>query len=192
LSAKVMDVKTLCLGLLSLGDACGYDLKKTFESLFKHFFPAGYGSIYPALADLANAGLVECTTVPQAGKPDRKVYRITDSGRGVFLDALNHTEPQHKLRSEFLATIYFADLLDTERLGVLLDDRLQKLRDTVAHIEHIEQEWGPETSAGARFVAGFGAVMAKAAAEYVETNRHLLTNASDAERISEIKAAAGG
>ena len=51
-----MDVKTLCLGLLTAGEACGYDLKKTFESSFKHFFPAGYGSIYPALADLAEAG----------------------------------------------------------------------------------------------------------------------------------------
>ena len=153
-----MDVKTLCLGLLSLEDACGYDLKKTFESLFKHFFSASYGSIYPALADLAKAELVDCTKVPQAGNPDRKVYRITDRGRRVFLDALNDTEPQHKLRSEFLATIYFADLLDTKRLGALLDDRLQKLRDTVVHIEHIEQEWGPEIPAGARFVAGFNTV----------------------------------
>ncbi len=187
-----MDVKTLCLGLLCLGFACGYYLKKTFEWLFNHFFPAGYGSIYPALADLADAGLVGCTKVPQTGKPDRKVYRITDNGRRVFLDALNHTEPQHKLRSEFLATIYFADLLDTERLGALLDDRLQKLRDAVAHIEHIEQEWGPDTSAGPRFLAGFGTVVAKAAAEYLETNPHLLTNASDGENITEIKAAAGG
>ena len=53
-----MDVKTLCLGLLTVNEACGYDLKKTFETSFKHFFPAGYGSIYPALADLAESGLV--------------------------------------------------------------------------------------------------------------------------------------
>ena len=187
-----MDVKTLCLGLLSLEDACGYDLKKTFESLVKHFFSASYGSIYPALADLAKAELVDCTKVPQAGNPDRKVYRITDRGRRVFLDALNDTEPQHKLRSEFLATIYFADLLDTKRLGALLDDRLQKLRDTVAHIEHIEREWGPEAPAGARFVAGFNTVVAKAAAEYVETNRHLLPNVIDGEKISGIKVTGGG
>ena len=83
-------------------------------------------------------------------------------------------------------------MLDTERLGALLDDRLQNLRDTVAHIEHIEQEWGPEAPAGARFVAGFGTVVAKAAAEYVETNRHLLTNAGDGEGITKIEAAAGG
>ena len=38
---KRMDVKTLCLGLLSLKEACGYDLKKDVESIFKHFFAAG-------------------------------------------------------------------------------------------------------------------------------------------------------
>ena len=119
-----MDVKTLCLGLLTVQEACGYDLKKTFESSFKHFFPAGYGSIYPALADLADAGLVNCREIPQVGKPDRKVYRITEAGESAFIDALNRTDPQHKLRSEFLAMIYFADRIDDSRLADLLDDLL--------------------------------------------------------------------
>ena len=45
-----VDVKTVCLGMLTDGEASGYDLKKHFESSFGHFFAAGYGSIYPALA----------------------------------------------------------------------------------------------------------------------------------------------
>jgi len=82
-----MDVKTVCLGLLTQGPASGYDLKKTFESTFGHFFAAGFGSIYPALGTLAEAGLVTCTEVPQDGKPDRKVYSITDDGREAFTRA---------------------------------------------------------------------------------------------------------
>jgi len=171
-----MDVKTLCLGLLSVREACGYDLKKTFETSFKHFFPAGYGSIYPALADLAATGLVECEEIPQVGKPDRKVYRITPAGEKAFVDALNSTEPQHKLRSEFLAMIYFSDLVDETRLVEVLDDRVEQLRETVRHIENQEnQNKEGSKSAGAAFVAGFGAVVAKAAAEYIESNRHMLT-----------------
>ena len=49
-----MDVKTVCLGMLSDGEASGYDLKKQFESSFGHFFAAGFGSIYPALSSLAD------------------------------------------------------------------------------------------------------------------------------------------
>ena len=171
-----MDVKTLCLGLLTVQEACGYDLKKTFETSFKHFFPAGYGSIYPALADLAEAGLVSCREIPQVGKPDRKVYRITEAGENAFINALNRTDPQHKLRSEFLAMIYFADRIDSARLIDLLDDRVEKLRETIQHIESLKNEASGNTTAGAEFVAGFGAVIAEAAANYIEKNRHLLTD----------------
>ena len=67
-----MDIKTICLGLLVAGEACGYELKKRFEELFSHFLSASYGSIYPALADLAAEGLVNCREVPQEGRPDRR------------------------------------------------------------------------------------------------------------------------
>ena len=173
-----MDVKTLCLGLLSVREACGYDLKKTFETSFKHFFPAGYGSIYPALADLADTGLVSCREIPQVGKPDRKVYRITAEGERAFIDALNRTDPQHKLRSEFLAMIYFADRMDDERLAKLLDTRVEKLRESIEDIAAGMDQHSP----GAEFVAGFGAVVAEAAARYIETNRHLLVGANNRDK----------
>jgi DNA-binding PadR family transcriptional regulator len=186
-----MDVKTLCLGLLTVQEACGYDLKKTFESSFKHFFPAGYGSIYPALADLAKADLVSCREIPQVGKPDRKVYQITAAGEKAFIQALNRTDPQHKLRSEFLAMIYFSDRIGEERLADLLDDRVEKLRETVKHIESISQLSGDDSSAGANFVAGFGTVIAEAAAQYIESNRHLLVQSKDTDTEIHVKAATG-
>lgn len=175
-----MDIKTLCLGMLSLGDACGYDLKKRFESLFRHFYSAGYGSIYPALAELAETGLVTCRAVPQDGRPDRKVYRITEEGRRQFLEALATTQPQHKLRSEFLAMIYFAELMDPARLNALLDDRLAQLRDAAEHIAQIQRSWNGDASGGALFVAGFGALLARVATEYIENNRHMLAPAAGA------------
>ena len=168
-----MDVKTLCLGLLSIREACGYDLKKEFESTFKHFYPAGYGSIYPALADLAEAGLVSCQEIPQEGKPDRKIYRITEDGRRHFQSALSHTSPQHKLRSEFLAMLYFADLIDPDHLSHLLDERLVELKTAIVDIDRMTDD-NDAATAGARFVAGFGASVAKAAAEYIENHREAL------------------
>ena len=33
-----MDVKTLCLGVLTEGDKSGYEIKKHFEQAFRHFF----------------------------------------------------------------------------------------------------------------------------------------------------------
>ena len=48
-----MDVQTLCLGSLTLGEASGYEIKKLFEEgPFAYFYHASYGSIYPALGNL--------------------------------------------------------------------------------------------------------------------------------------------
>lgn len=169
-----MDVRTLCLGLLCYGEACGYELKKRFETDLRHFYSAGFGSIYPALAELADAGLVSCRPIPQDGKPDRKVYHITEAGRQEFLHVLRTASPEHKLRSEFLATLYFAELIEPERLRALLDERLQQLRQAVTQVEALRKKHACGDQPGARFVAGFGAAVAKAAADYIAANRHLL------------------
>ena len=182
-----MDVKTLCLGLLSLDEACGYDLKKNFESLFKHFFSAGYGSIYPALADLAEEGLVECRDMPRNSGPTRKVYEITAAGRKYFQDTLDTTNPTHKLRSDFLVMMYFSNQIDTNRLQLLLDNGISEFQDATAHIEQMTEVRAADIPAGTRFVAGFGKAIAQAAASYIEANRHLLESRATTQPVKNHK-----
>lgn len=172
-----MDVKTVCLGMLTNGPASGYDLKKFFESTFGHFFAASYGSIYPALASLAEHGLVICEEIPQEGKPDRKVYSITKTGREALDSALDNPAPGHKLRSEFLATMFFAHLMSDEQINTVLDSRVSEVEEFLQMIEKLdmsEQSCWPE---GARFVAGFGKTMAETCKRYIAENRDMLTKA---------------
>jgi DNA-binding PadR family transcriptional regulator len=167
-----MDVKTLCLGVLCHGEATGYDIKKHFESAFSHFFLAGYGSIYPALAELTERGLVVCEEQAQPGRPDRKVYRITEDGRATFRDALCCTEPRHKVRSEFLVLLYFAQLMPPERLTEVLDQRLGEIEGTLQQLDTVERLEGDDWSAGEKFVAGFGRAILEASRNYVRDQRH--------------------
>ncbi len=172
-----MDVKTVCLGMLTDGEASGYDLKKHFESTFGHFFAAGYGSIYPALSALADQGLVTCEHVSQEGKPDRKVYAITDSGKEFLLEALKDPAPCHKVRSDFLATMCFAHLMPTEQIETVLKSRLEDVDNWLKLIAKAEaccyEQWPP----GMKFVAGFGKAMTLAMKNYVEENAHMVTDA---------------
>jgi len=188
---NLMDVKTVCLGMLTYGDASGYDIKKTFESSFGHFFAAGYGSIYPALAALADQGMVSCKEVPQEGKPDRKVYSITDQGRAELASALVDTNPSHKVRSEFLAMMFFAQLLDRDHITQVLDNRLRECDRLLESIRAFEEQAGgcERMPSGARFVAGFGKAMANACRGYIEENRSVLVG-EDADAV-ERKTAAG-
>ena len=169
-----MDVKTVCLGMLTDGPATGYDLKKEFESSFAHFFAAGYGSIYPALSSLAEQDLVDCEEIPQEGKPDRKVYRITNNGRAFLQEALRNTCPCHKVRSEFLATMCFTHLMRDEDIRAVLDHRLEDIQKYQAMFAKFENECMDDWSDGMKWVLGFGKAMATTMAEYIQENRHLL------------------
>jgi len=170
-----MDVKTVCLGMLTDGAASGYDLKKHFESTFGHFFAAGFGSIYPALSSLADNGLVTCEHIPQEGKPDRKVYEITDAGMTFLLEALQDPAPCHKIRSDFLATICFAHLMPSAQIEAVLDNRLEDCAYYRGMISDIEEDRMGDWLPGQQFVAGFGKAMIAAMEKYVEENRHLLS-----------------
>ncbi len=179
-----MDVKTVCLGMLTDGKASGYDLKKNFESTFGHFFAAGYGSIYPALSSLANQGLVNCECIPQEGKPDRKVYEITDAGRDYLLEALDNPAPCHKIRSEFLATMCFAHLMTDEQVERVLDNRLEEVDQYLAMFDEIESNCMHEWPPGMCFVLGFGRAMTEAKKKFIEENRHTLVTARAAKRAA--------
>jgi len=165
-----MDIRTLCLGLLTHCDASGYEIKKKFEGPLRHFFDASYGSIYPALNRLTEEGLVRCTAQPQDKRPDKKVYAITPAGRLAFLDELRRPPGRDRYRSEFIAIMMFADLLEPRHLARLIDKRIAEYREM---LEELDQ--GCRTAnGGAAFIAGLGHAMYGAGLKYLEDNRHLV------------------
>lgn len=165
-----MDIRTLCLGLLTQNDASGYEIKKIFEGPLQHFFDASYGSIYPALNRLTEDGLVRCTEQPQDKRPDKKVYSITPAGRMAFLDELMQQPGRDRYRSEFVATMMFADLLPPRHVSDLIDRRIGEYRRMLAELE--AACGGADT--GKSFITGLGHAMYSAGLQYLEENRHLV------------------
>lgn len=171
--------------MLTEGEASGYDLKKAFESSFGHCFAAGYGSIYPALASLAECGCVSCEEISQEGKPDRKVYKITAKGWKQLLAELDNPAPSHKVRSEFLATMAFAHLMTPEQVQTVLDSRIQDADENLRFIDEFENSCDREWPAGVRFTLGFGRAMLNTMKTYVEENRHMF--ASDESKKTAVR-----
>lgn len=171
-----MDVKTLCLGVLTEGDKTGYEIKQCFEASFSHFFVAGYGSIYPALAALTRQGLVTCTSVEQDKRPDKKVYRLTASGRVALVEELMTTPPRHKVRSEFLVLMYFAHLLPPARVAEIVDQMITYWEPLLAEIGACVGSDAADQGAtpGMRFAAGFGQAVVGAALRYVREHKPAL------------------
>lgn len=176
-----LDIKTLCLGVLTQGEASGYDIKKHFERTFSQFYLAGFGSIYPALGELSREGMVTYRNIPQEGRPDRKVYAITAAGRERFVAALARAKPTHRVRSQFLVLMYFAHLLPPERLEEILAERVSNMQQKLAEIAEYEQQQdnaGHPDPQSRQFCAGFGKAVMQAACRYIEENGPALIEAA--------------
>ncbi len=165
-----MDVRTLCLGVLSLGDASGYEIKKRLEDTFSHFYDASFGSIYPALNRLQSEGLVHCETEAQARRPDKKVYSLTVDGRLALVSELNNMPGRDRVRSEFLVAMCFADLLPAGQIAEMIDQRIAAHKRLATELAGREDR----SSAAQQFVAGYGRAVYEAAAKYLEEHRYLV------------------
>lgn len=167
-----MNVKTLCLGSLCLGDATGYDIKKLFEQAFSHFHTASFGSIYPSLNQLEAEGLISMRVEPGERHPDRKIYSITESGRACFMRELTGAEPTEQLRSEFLVLMFFAHLLPTPRLEAVLERAAAGYREELAYLESIRDR--DCHTVGIRFTIDMGIVTLKAGLQLLAERREEL------------------
>ena len=136
-----MSVRTLCLAILNIQDATGYEIKKhCIDGRFQHFVETSFGSIYPALAKLENEGLVTCHTQAQDGKPDRKIYSITDEGRIEFIKAINVMPQPDKFKSEFLLLSINAEIASRELLETAIDAQFFQYQGELEMIESVLEE----------------------------------------------------
>lgn len=172
-----MDVRTFCLGVLSLGDATGYEIKKQAEDgPFSHFYKAGFGSIYPALARLAADGLITGRDEAQAGKPDKRIYAVTPAGKAALADALtDHATGiavEDDIRSEFLFLMFFAHLMPAHRVARQIDAHIALYRECLDHIEAKASDPASEHQLpGHVFVRGVGLAVYRAFHDYLRDNR---------------------
>ena len=165
-----MNVRTVCLAILNFRDASGYEIKKlSTESHYSHFVDASFGSIYPALGKLEGEGLVTQREERQPGKPPRKVYSITETGRAELLDQLVEPPREDVFRSEFLMVAMCAHLLDRATVARAIDTNLAQMREKLHTVdEAVESE--PDAPS-IRWIGGFAHHCMRAHIDYLEAHR---------------------
>jgi PadR family transcriptional regulator, regulatory protein AphA len=162
-----LNVRTLCLGYLSLREATGYEIKKDFEDgLFCHFMEASYGSIYPALNQLAVEGLVTVREEEQSGKPDKKVYAIAASGVVALTKALGVLPAQDKYKSEFLFIMLLQHYITPEHRIAAIEKQLSDLRADLGSIDECRLEY--HNNPASDLVMGYGEAVLTAGVTYLE------------------------
>ncbi len=78
------DLEALILAVLTDGPKHGYEISKQIKNASGKVLRFGEGQLYPALHKLEEGGLIRSSWEPQEGKPPRKVYELTESGRALL------------------------------------------------------------------------------------------------------------
>lgn len=134
-----MSLAHIILGLLQQQERTGYDLKtECFDDCIAHLWPADQAQIYRTLDKLEMQGWISCTVEIQRDRPNRKVYRITPSGKEEVTQWLQTHQPLPILREPLLAQLYFAAQLPDPAIIELLEQEYEVRRKKLAECEAIQ------------------------------------------------------
>lgn len=133
------------LAVLSHSPCSGYDISKQFEMGVGCYWKASQQQIYRELGKMESQGWVAFETVPQAGKPDKKIYRLTPSGQAELQRWYEQPTEPTAIREDLLVKVFAAPFFPTELLVKELlyrrrmhQEQLMKYREMEA--EHLSQE----------------------------------------------------
>ncbi len=142
-----MSLPHAILGFLNYAPMTGYDLKKAFDTSIRHFWPADQAQIYRTLKDLMHQGWVTVEVVPQADRPNRKVYHITEAGREELRRWLRTPTDPEDPRVPLLVKVFFAGGLTDEEAVALLEAYMAGLRARLEAYAQIPQQAAPYAEA---------------------------------------------
>jgi len=120
----------------------GYDLSLFFEKSVNYFWNASISQVYRDLGTLEKEGYVSAHLEVQEGRPDKKIYTITQSGKDAFLDWLssfpsNLTGP---VRNEFQLRVFFGSHISLKELRFQFQRLIKERQETIRFLEEFKGE----------------------------------------------------
>lgn len=133
------------LGLLTVEPMSGYDLGQAIRASVGFFWNESYGQIYPNLKRLAAEGMVTAKTERQEGKPDKRIYSITQNGRERLAEWLM-VDPQPEVaRNELLLKLFFGAQVSPEISIQHVERMVKRERAFLREFHRIESEELPKS-----------------------------------------------
>ena len=128
------------LGLLTQGEASGYDLIKRAQQCIAYFFwSPSRSQIYAELGRLEGGGYVTERAVEQERRPDKRVYAITPTGEATLHAWL--IDPQTTAsQTILLLKIFLGKLITPEQLITQIRRTQGQAQATLAEYQQLEAE----------------------------------------------------
>jgi DNA-binding PadR family transcriptional regulator len=144
--ASTFDISPLALSVLELlheRPMHPYELAATMRSRhYDEFVRLNFGSLYHTVEVLERDGwIVPAEREKEGRRPERTIYRLTESGRGVLLSAIADIVAQPRREYQhFSAGLMFMHHLKAEDAARLLELRAQSLHEVVTKLSRLLDE----------------------------------------------------
>ncbi len=141
-----LDISPLALSILELLNEQPmhpYELAGTMRSRHHdEFIRLNFGSLYHTVDSLQRYGwIVPAEREKEGGRPERTIYRLTDSGRQVLQHVIGEIVAQPRREYlHFSAGLMFMHNLTAADAAQKLEQRAQRLQDVLAKLSHIHAE----------------------------------------------------
>lgn len=98
------------LGLLNYKDMTGYEVMETFRDSLNFFWTAQTSQIYRELQTIEKNGWATCSIEEQVGKPDKKIFHITEEGRQELISWLSNGKFKNENNSMLLKVFFMGEV----------------------------------------------------------------------------------
>jgi DNA-binding PadR family transcriptional regulator len=134
-------VDYVILGCLSIQPMSGYDIKRLIGISTSLFYNASYGSIYPTLRKMEEAGLVNSEESVENGR-FKKTYSLTAEGKHEFMEWLEEPPRPIVIKNDMLLRLFFYRHLPREKIVSITASHIEQLRAFKLELEEIEAQEG--------------------------------------------------
>jgi DNA-binding PadR family transcriptional regulator len=132
----------------------GYDLSKQFNSSVGFFWKASQQQIYRELSKLETEGWVSAETVCQQGRPDKKLYQVTELGQKQLTEWIEQPCELSPIRDDLLVKIFAGSVVEPQVIVEELEHHRELHQQRLAVYRDLEQRYfnnGQDLSMEAKF-----------------------------------------
>lgn len=127
--------------LLRFGPQHGYQIKKLLQEQMEDFTRIKLPAVYYHLEKMEAAGLIIASCEKSGTRPEKIVYRISDTGAEKFKGLLAQSlQIEYRPAFDIDGAFFFSDALESNALTESLSRHIAKLKQIIAKLELHQEE----------------------------------------------------
>lgn len=131
-----MSLRHAVLGLLAVEPATGYDLAQRFDRSLANAWHASHSQVYPELARLQDAGMVE---VVGEGARRSRTWAVTPQGREELRRWMTESEPNRSQRNETAVRWFLLSVIPAADRRIALERELAFAEEEIERLQAIAE-----------------------------------------------------